>query len=512
MLNLAFLLSAVFFLAYSFFAEKSYIHILQLNSYRPERYFKWFSENRAKIIYLRALILLLAFAGALLSKEAFLLALAALFALTAPYKGKKAKKPLVYTARVKRLIGFCTAVNCIAAAAAYASGAYFIMPLAAALSGWVVMAALYLSLPTEKAISRYYINDAKRILAGHKDLIVIGITGSYGKTSMKYALSAMLSEKYDVLMTPGSFNTTMGVVRTIRESLKSTHKIFVVEMGAKNKGDIKEICDLVKPKLGIITSVGPQHLETFKTVENVCETKFELFDAVTKNGGKMFLNADNEIMRDYIKRKGLTAGFCGYGTCEDAAFRVRDIRFTERGSEFTVNGISLSARLLGDYSAVNIAGAFALSKELHVADDDLRAAVRRLKAPEHRLELKRNPRYTVIDDAYNSNPSGAAAALSALSRFSERRILVTPGMVELGDKQEELNFEFGKKAAHSADFIVLVGEKQAPPIKKGVLAEGFDEERLYVAADINDALSYVYKITDVPSVVLLENDLPDNFL
>ena len=167
---------------------------------------------------------------------------------------------------------------------------------------------------------------------------------------------------------------------------------------------------------------------------------------------------------------------------------------------------------MGDYSAVNIAGAYAVASSLGVDKADIAAAVRKLKAPEHRLSLIKNPRYTVIDDAYNSNPAGAAAALNALSRFPERKILVTPGMVELGTEQERLNTEFGREAAGKADYIVLVGEKQAPPIKKGVLEAGFPEDRLYVAADISDALAFVYKITDVPSVVLLENDLPDNFL
>ncbi len=512
--NISFTLSALFFAVYMFFAGKGYIHILQLNSYRPERYLRWMGENKGRALYFRALFLPVSLIGALYSDTAVLFALAALFALTAPYKGKKAKKPLVYTMRVKRLFAFLLFWVLVFIAAAFFTGGVWsavILISGAVLTPWAVLLSLYISLPVESAISRHYVNDAEKILSGHKNLTVIGVTGSYGKTSMKYALTALLSEKYSVLMTPGSYNTTMGVVRTIREQLKSTHQIFVVEMGAKNIGDIKEICDLVHPDFGVITSVGPQHLETFKTVDNVCRTKFELADAVAEKGGTVFLNSDNEYIKDYIMKKDF-GKVVTFGTGEGADFRAENIRYSSKGSDFTVNGAPLSTVLLGDYSAVNIAGAYAVASALGVDKADIAAAVRRLRAPEHRLSLIKNPRYTVIDDAYNSNPAGAKAALNALSRFPERKILVTPGMVELGTEQDRLNTEFGREAASSADYIVLVGEKQAPPIKKGVLEGGFPEDRLYVAKDISDALAFVYKITDVPSVVLLENDLPDNFL
>lgn len=506
--KMAFLIFACAFALFSLTAQKNFIHMLQLNSYRPERYMRWLCENKTRFFYPRACIALLAVPFCFVSENAFLFAAAFLFVAAAPYRRKKAKKPLVYTQRVKRLFFFSAVTEIFIAAAAFFTGVNALLFAAAILSPWLTFPALYLSLPVEKAISAYYVSDAKKILASHKDLIVIGVTGSYGKTSMKYALTKLLSERYDVLMTPGSYNTPMGVVRTVRESLKSTHKIFVVEMGAKNKGDIKEICDIVNPKYGIITSVGPQHLETFGSVENVCDTKFELAEAVRLNGGTVFLNFDNE----YIRNKKFDGEKVGYGTDESADFRVTDISYSAAGSEFKVNGHALSTSLLGSYSAVNIAGAYAVASKLGVTEDGIKTAVRRLKAPEHRLELKKNPRYTVIDDAYNSNPDGAAAALTALSSFPERKILVTPGMVELGEKQYELNKEFGRKAAFSADYIVLVGEKQAVPIKDGIEETDFDKEKLYVAKDINDALAFVYGITDVPSVVLLENDLPDNFL
>ncbi len=511
-LNLSFVLAAVSFLLFYILSGIFYIHMLQLNSYRIERYGKWLSVNKGKAITFRALPGLLSAAFIGLGIKWVLLAFALLMLIITPFKKKKAKKPLVYTARVKRLIAVYAVIGVLITA-----GAFFIKEnifcvaalfAAALLVPCMTALALLMAEPVERAISKHYYNDAKKILESAKDLIIIGVTGSYGKTSMKYIITSLLSEKYSVLMTPGSFNTTMGVVRTIREQLKPTHQVFVVEMGAKNKGDIKEICDLVKPKYGVISSIGPQHLETFKSIENIINTKFELAEAVRKNGGKMFLNYSNE----YINGYGFEGDFVSFGNTEECVYKAENIKYSSSGASFEISDTEYKTSLLGDFSAVNIAGGVAVAEFLGVSKDDIRMSVRRLKAPEHRLELKKNPKFTVIDDAYNSNPGGSKAALKTLSLFEERKILVTPGMVELGEKEYELNKEMGRIAAHSADYIVLVGEKQAKPLLEGVREEGFPEEKLYVAKDIADALSYVYKITDVPSVVLLENDLPDNFL
>ncbi len=509
----SFILAGIFFLL--FFAAKGieYIHMLQLNSYMQKRYYLWFSKNKKRLFAKTALITLLSLLLAFRGEKTVFIALAFLFIIITPLKKKKAKTPLVYTMRVKRLILIYLLLGIALAFIAFGikenmflSAA--VLSLGAFLSPHFVTLALFISMPMEKAISKYYYNDAKRILESKKDLIIIGVTGSFGKTSVKNIVHSLLSEKYEVLMTPGNFNTTLGVVRTIREHLKPTHQVFIVEMGAKNKGDIKEICDLVKPDFGIISSIGPQHLESFKTMEAIVDTKFELADAVWKKGGTMFLNYSNS----YIKECPKNGKVVSFGIDEGLDFRAKDMKYSSSGAEMHINGNEIKTSLLGEFSAINIAGGVAIAETLGVDKESIKAAVKRLSAPEHRLKLIKNSRYSVIDDAYNSNPEGAKAALKTLSLFSERKILVTPGMVELGEREEELNKEFGRVAAHSADYIVLVGKKQAPPIKEGILEEGFSEDKLYVAEDINEAFSYIYNITDVPSVVLLENDLPDNFL
>ena len=262
--------AAIFFIVIA----KYDIHMFQLNSYRYSRYFRWLVPgNIVSVKRLLAILMLIppffpGFWGA-----GF--ATGVLFGTLALVWREKFKTPIVYTMRVKRL--FATDIllfAAIAAAALLSAGkwATFIIGAELALSNLLMLLANLLNTPIEKAINRHYYNDAKRIIEAHKGLIIIGITGSFGKTSTKNYLASVLAEKYNVLVTPGNFNTLLGVIRTIREQLRPYHQVFIVEMGAKQKNDIKEICDLVHPTIGIVTAVGEMHLETFKTVENIQET------------------------------------------------------------------------------------------------------------------------------------------------------------------------------------------------------------------------------------------------
>ncbi|MBS1327495.1 MAG: UDP-N-acetylmuramoyl-tripeptide--D-alanyl-D-alanine ligase, partial [Oscillospiraceae bacterium] len=312
----------------------------------------------------------------------------------------------------------------------------------------------------------------------------------------------------NVLMTPESYNTTMGVVRTIRERLRPSHQVFIAEMGAKNPGDIREICDLVHPRYGILTSIGEQHLETFKTIDNIIATKFELADAIQADGC-VFLNTDN----DYIRAHPVGVPHVAYGTAPDADYRASDIVVDAGGCAFTVtapDGESqrFTTKLLGGHNIQNLTGCIALAHRLGIPLSKLVYPIRMLRPVEHRLQLLPNG---FIDDAYNSNPAGFRSALDVLAGFDAQRVLVTPGMVELGERQEALNRELGEYAAARCDYAVLVGEKQAPPLKEGLLRGGFPEERIYVAATLQDGLAHLNALPAAPRIVLLENDLPDNF-
>ena len=494
-----------------------FTHMLQLNSYRPERYKKWCTDNEKKLVTLaRMLPCLCVFCIWLASKHlgwvtdavcGGILLLTALLNWPA-----KAKKPLVVTARVKRL--FVTeGILCAALLAMF-----WFMPLrGAALLGlchvviWLFVGlANRINTPIENKIAKGFVKDAQRRLAERPDLTVVGITGSYGKTSVKNFLSALLAVKYNVLMTPGSYNTTMGVVRTVREMLRPSHQVFIAEMGAKQVGDIQEICDLVHPTYGILTSIGEQHLETFGSVENIIATKFELVDAIPETG-MAFLNYDNE----YIRNRGVSVPSLTYGDADSgAAYRYSDMTVDLHGCQFTLtapNGESCryTTHLLGAHNIQNLAGCMALAHHLGISLQEMVYPIRLLKPVEHRLQLLPNG---YIDDAYNSNPAGFRSALDTLAGFAAQRVLVTPGMVELGERQDALNRDLGEYAATRCDWAVLVGERQAPPLKEGLLAGGFPEERIYVAATLKEGLRFV---NDLPRegerIVLLENDLPDNF-
>ena len=518
-----------------------YVHMLQLNSYRPERYRKWMLQNDKRTLpWYRlllsgvplAVLMMFGFEGVIGLVATSVAVLLCLISAVLD-RPKKAKKPLVYTPRVKRLLTTLALINVLLLALSAAfpplmTLLHGVLPfetgvlslartLPAMLLLIVLMPVLFVQYantingPIERHIANGFTKDAKRILSQMPDLTVIGITGSYGKTSTKNFLTALLSVKYNVLMTPESYNTPMGVVRTVRERLRASHEIFICEMGAKNRGDIREICDIVHPQHGMLTAIGEQHLETFKTVETIVDTKFELVDALPE-GGIAFLNTDNE----YIASRDVGGvKVVSYGLYEGAVYTATDIEVDENGSRFTVNApdgdvCTYSTRLLGAHNIQNLVGCIAVANQLGITLKELKAPVRQMKPVAHRLQLLPNG---YIDDAYNSNPAGFRSALDVLGSMTDtRRILVTPGMVELGDRQAALNEELGAYAASRCDWAILVGEKQAPPLKKGLLSQGFDEEHIFVAMDLHQGLSFVQALPPVArQIVLLENDLPDNF-
>lgn len=501
------------------------LQMLQQNSYFPTRYFPWVMNDYCAALAVEALVF--CFSSLLLGRKLFVLQLILISMymlvriISAINVQKKSIKKLVPTARIKRL--YCAAlltqiVLILIGVLLYDSiTAKILFTLSFTLSFMsplITLLSWAITYPLEKIVTQWYINDAKRILKSHKDLIVIGVTGSYGKTSLKFILKRILSEKYNVVATPQSFNTPMGVVRTIRNDLKPQTQIFICEMGAKNIGDIKEICDIVHPKYGIITSVGPQHLETFKSVDNVFKTKFELADEVIKNGGEIFVNGDSEEIISRINKDNFNI----YGTNKIFPYFANNSSCGKNGSVFTINfgkeKEQLNSKLLGKHSIINITGAAALAYKLGVSLKDIRYAVSSLKPTSHRLELK--PYFNgsiLIDDAYNANPEGSKESVNVLASFDGmRKVIITPGLVELGDKEYDYNFALGAKAAKHCDKIIFVGTNRSKPLVDGAASVGFNKDNLYVASSFLEALEIYKQFADNKTVLLIENDLPDNYL
>ena len=501
--------------------------MFQQNSYFPARYFPWVKQNEAKQIIIKAIIFLL-FALFGIENHFILLAFSLISVIFMVYSVVKAislqKKSVIklkFTARIKRMY-FALALlflGILALQIFVAKGQYYwflslafllsLFPYITVIVLWAVM------LPFEKCVTNYYINDAKRILKSFgSNLTVVGITGSYGKTGVKNILYKMLCQKFNTAVTPLNYNTPMGVVRTIREHLARNSEVFICEMGAKKTGDIKELCDLVHPSYAIITSVGPQHLDTFKDIRNVTNTKFELYDSVKQNGGVTFANADNE----YIKNRFIMSDFERYGSSSEFKYYADNVEYKERSVNFTLHldkeEILVTSRLFGSHNITNIVGAAALAYNMGVSKESIAFAVSRLEAVEHRLELKKYINgATLIDDAYNANPVGSIEACNVIGRFSgKKRIIVTPGLVELGEKEYECNFNLGRAAAECADIVIFVGENRSKPLVDGLKTTNFNLENLYIAPSFAKASEIFAPMCNKDTVILFENDLPDNYL
>lgn len=265
------------------------LHILQLEHYKTKAYMEWTKTHTKKVWNMKELSLIVPVVTIPFNFMVGLILEIIIFALLCiMHKEEKEKKPFVITNRIKRMYITNTIIFICLLLLANLNLTNLIVTLILnvlysiyiVISFYVVIILNKINQPIEKKIQKGFYNKAQEKLESHEGLQIIGITGSYGKTSTKYIVSTILEQKYNVLMTPESYNTTMGVVRTINENLRPEHQIFVCEMGARNIGDIREICDLVKPKYGILTSIGPQHLDTFYTIENVKKTKMELVDSL----------------------------------------------------------------------------------------------------------------------------------------------------------------------------------------------------------------------------------------
>lgn len=468
-----------------YFLFRYWRRMFQQNSYRPERFLRWLRENPL------------------------------------PRFSRKSKLKFVLTARMKRLSVTSVVFALLLFAPAVFFPAFLWTPLAVLVfSPFLLLLADIVNSPVEKAITKGYIEDARRILSERKDLIIIGVTGSYGKTGTKTYLHRILSEKYNVLMTPGNFNTTLGVVRTVREMLEPYHQVFIVEMGAKQVGDIREICELVHPQIGIVTAAGQMHLETFGSEENIRKTKFELIRALPADGFGV-VNMDSEgVAREMASGEDFTCPVTAYGVdAHRCDVRASGISYSPSGMEFdlidTKGSSHFSTKLLGEANILNLSAAIIVARKLGVSEERIRIAVGKIQPVEHRLSISRRGSLTVMDDAYNSNPEGAAMALKVLSAFDVpeggRRICVTPGFVELGPVQEEACRKLGERAARSSDFLVIVNRYNRAAIRDGALSAGMPEDRIVCADTLADAVASLSSLATPGSVILYENDLPDTF-
>lgn len=528
--NIVILFSFLSFFLYMFLKVSKDLHMVQLNSYRVKRYQKWVIKNITQYINWRNTTPLIALIILFFSKSYLSIGLwgACYLFLIFSNVNYPSKLPLQYTSRAKRLysviIGEFTIIVSIILYNYYLSNSFYVLYLGiitlSLLCYFSFVTAIIGSLiiaPLEKMIDQWYYNDAKSKINKYSNLITIGVTGSFGKTSTKFILFDLLSPFFNTLMTPHSFNTKMGVTKIVRNELSPIHDIFIAEMGAKQRGDIKQICDMVKPQIAILTAIGEQHLETFKDIRNIKKTKAELIESLP-NTGTAIMNGDDTNIRSLIFKNSPRKIFFGIDS-DLLDYKAQDVEVTNEGTFFTVithknNSAKFFTKLLGRHNIYNVLAAIATACEIGVELERLIPLVKKINPPPHRLELiKKNGGITIIDNSFSSNPVGAKIALEVLEQMpGNKKILITPGMVELGLKEYDYNKDFGIRAAKVCDFIILVGKKRSTPINNGLVEAGYPTSNLYIAKDLDSASLYLKTILQPRDIVLYENDLPDNYL
>ena len=518
------------------FKSKRYLHMLQQNLYNENnRYLKWVSRNVKSFWDLDLSAMLLSFIGVFVVYDVekfaivLVLILGAIFILLAylwrsRLVSDQNKKPLVITKRVRRLIITLSILYLIPVIlliwqntnAQFAWGMITILSIMVVLNPFIVFLANIINFPIERGVYHYYKHQAQTKLKSMPNLKIIGITGSYGKTSSKNILSDILNIKYNALPTPRNLNTYNGLIMTVNNNLTKFNDIFIAEMGAYVKGEIRGLCKLVKPRYGILTRIGTAHLETFGSEQNIIDGKFELIESLPSDGFAV-LNGDDPKQVHYQLKNKVKIIWIGIDN-PDVDVRAVNIKCSNKGMEFDVlfpgdsKKYHFETRLLGDHNVYNILAGLAFGYEFDIPISDLQQAVKGVRPVEHRLELKKLHNFYQIDDAYNSNPVGAENAVKVLGMMPGVKVVVTPGMIELGEKEDEYNKKFGEQIAKVADYVVLVGEHKTKPIREGLLSKGFDKEKISVLNDVRDAYPFIGKLAKKDEVyALFENDLPDTY-
>ncbi len=379
----------------------------------------------------------------------------------------------------------------------------------------LILIANFIMFPIERIIANFYIKKAKRKL----EIInpkVIAITGSYGKTSVKNYIYHLLKNNSLTIKSPKSYNTPMGITKTIREYLLSTTETFIVEMGASNVGDIKELVDLVKPSIAILTEIGPQHLATFKTIDNIIKTKFELLE--NEHIKMAIVNIDNNYINEYINKNKLSKKIeiITVGLVKPAFYQAHNILLNIGKMRFdiykeNVYYATIETCLLGRHNVYNLLLAFACADAVNIPLNEILTSVKKLKSVEHRLSVSYMGNIELIDDSFNANIEGFKNALDVLKMSNKLKVLLTPGIVDAGNDEKKLNSIIAKKAAEICDRVYLVSNPSAEYIKKALLEVNYTNFFMFPSfQEAYFTLTEAYQSTEI--TLLIENDLPDNYL
>jgi len=518
------------------FVGYKFLQMLQLSGYKTNSFRVWLSDTHAKYVLRVALLAFLSFVCMLVTNALFdnfvennfyiyfglIFYLIYSFVFVRHMYSTPNKTPLKHTWRMNRLIGVHATLVALATFGLIALLSTFIPFVGFAIIGitpilipTTVVLAHFITLPFEILNRKRYIVWAKHKLSKMPNLIKVGIAGSYGKTSVKHILNTILAEKYSVCMTPHSFNTPMGITKAIFKYLKEEHEIMICEMGEKQRGDIKELCDIVYPQMGIVTSIGSQHLSTFGCVENIKKTMQELVTALPNDGFCVF-NGENLGAVELYEKCSISKELTKIDN-KNAKITAKNCNYDENGVSFDLyigkEKIKCNSVLLGKHSIENILMCAAMAHKLGLTLEEISSGISKLKPVPHRLELIKQNGVIVLDDSYNASVEGSQAALEVMSMFSGgRKIVVTPGLVELGNKEKEENILFGERIAEKANFAILVNEQNRESLLQGLQNKEFDNEKIFFASSLTEAQSKLEEIVETGDVILFANDLPDNYV
>ncbi|MBT3579447.1 MAG: UDP-N-acetylmuramoyl-tripeptide--D-alanyl-D-alanine ligase [Waddliaceae bacterium] len=509
---------------------RHYLRYFQQEEYDGKRFLLWVGECNAFDKKTLVVALLAMALTSFVPYHLVITAIAATMLAVTAFSGEdpttSGKKTLIMTPRAIRIyrlsvVLYSTAIV-VGATAALALGRHGAFPvlwflvllLSQSVPLWLLLATKLLS-PGEKRRQRKYSLEAKRILAD-VDPYVVGITGSYGKTSTKHILGEMLQTTLGTTFWPDKgVNTVMGITREIREKLSPGTEYAVIEMGAYHQGSIQKLCDFTPPQAAIITAVGICHLERFGSEEAIYRGKEELAKAVPDDG-IIVCNGDDTGARNIAKgNPKMTTLLYGFDNSkEDLDCWMSSYAVVDSGMTFTIDWKGKeyqgSAPFFGTTALSNGMAAFAMACALG-ADAEFALGVLCSHEPvDNRLQVKKSGGVTYVNDAYNSNPVGFAAALDVAKALpAKKRIIMTPGMIELGDRQEAENNKAARKAGSFCDYAIVVGETNRKSIAKGLRDGGMPEENIFLCNSRDDAFHNLAIVADDGDAVLIENDLPD---
>jgi UDP-N-acetylmuramoyl-tripeptide--D-alanyl-D-alanine ligase len=401
---------------------------------------------------------------------------------------KSLDKPLVWTDRVKRF---------------YAAMLLFALFIALAFNQFTVVIPIFLayfvSLYIEKMLFNGFKVKAQKKIEAMENLTVVGITASYGKTSIKNYIEHLLKAKYKTYATPRSVNTLGGVMKDVNDDLPSDTEVYVVEMGARGEGDIAEITTFVNPHYVVVGKIGPAHIEYFRTMENIRNTKMEILQ--TERLKTAWIHESAMVRPESnIHTFGENENLDIKSNIPAPEFVIKDVEATLDATSFTLNDVRYSASILGAFNAMNLAAAVLVAKELGLDDKEIQKGLSTLKPVDHRLQRIDAGGKVILDDSFNGNIDGTMASFALASTYDGRKVVVTPGLVEVDD---ELNVQVAKKANEIFDIVVVTGD-----LNFAIFKEYVDLEKLVKLSSKAGMEEMLVEQTMPGDLILFANDAP----